>query len=162
MNRWFVEKVAGSGRGAAQDGRSTRQLGAAGATARRRDPPLRSACGSGRGNGRVRRRAGCAGRGRSGGQTGRGPADRRDRQGRATFVAIYAKEGQGGGSGVVISPDGYALTNFHVTHEAGIGMKCGMSDGRLYDAVVVGVDPTGDLSLIKLLGRDRLSRRRTR
>ena len=71
-----------------------------------------------------------------------------------TFVAIYAKDGQGGGSGVVISPDGYALTNFHVTHEAGIGMKCGMQDGKLYDAVIVGVDPTGDLAMIKLLGRD--------
>ena len=71
-----------------------------------------------------------------------------------TFVAIYAKDGQGGGSGVVISPEGYALTNFHVTHEAGIGMKCGMADGKLYDAVIVGIDPTGDLAMIKLLGRD--------
>jgi len=71
-----------------------------------------------------------------------------------SVLAIYAKEGQGGGSGVVISPDGYALTNFHVTHEAGTAMKCGMADGRMYDAVIVGVDPTGDLSLIKVLGRD--------
>ena len=71
-----------------------------------------------------------------------------------TVLAIFAKEGQGGGSGVVISPDGYALTNFHVTHEAGTAMKCGMADGRMYDAVIVGVDPTGDLSLIKVLGRD--------
>jgi S1-C subfamily serine protease len=70
-----------------------------------------------------------------------------------TFVAIFAKDGQGGGSGVCISPEGYALTNFHVTHEAGISMKCGMQDGKLYDAVIVGVDPTGDLAMIKLLGR---------
>ena len=55
---------------------------------------------------------------------------------------------------MVISPDGYALTNFHVTHEAGIGMKCGMADGKLYDAVIVGLDPTGDVAMIKLLGRD--------
>ncbi len=33
-------------------------------------------------------------------------------------------------------------------------MKCGMADGRLYDAVIVGIDPTGDVALIKLLGRD--------
>ena len=33
-------------------------------------------------------------------------------------------------------------------------MKCGMNDGRLYDAVIVGLDPTGDIALIKLLGRD--------
>ena len=62
--------------------------------------------------------------------------------------------GQGGGSGVVISADGYALTNFHVVHPCGNAMKCGMSDGRVYDAVIVGLDPTGDVALIKLLGRD--------
>ncbi len=69
-------------------------------------------------------------------------------------IAIFAKGGQGGGSGVVISPDGYALSNFHVTHETGVAMKCGMADGKLYDAVIVGLDPTGDVALVKLLGRD--------
>jgi S1-C subfamily serine protease len=62
--------------------------------------------------------------------------------------------GRGGGSGVVISPDGFALTNFHVTRPCGAAMKCGMADGRVYDAVIVGLDPTGDVALIKLLGRD--------
>src|SRR6478672_3200994 len=70
------------------------------------------------------------------------------------FIAVFANEGNGGGSGVVISPDGYALTNFHVAKPAGNAMKCGMSDGKLYDAVIVGIDPTGDVALIKLLGRD--------
>jgi len=69
-------------------------------------------------------------------------------------VAVMAAGGQGGGSAVVISPDGYALSNFHVTHEAGDAMKCGMADGRLYDAVIVGIDPTGDVALIRLLGRN--------
>ncbi len=69
-------------------------------------------------------------------------------------VAVFAANGQGGGSGVVITPDGYALSNFHVTREAGDAMKCGMADGKLYDAVIVGIDPTGDVALIKLLGRD--------
>ena len=69
-------------------------------------------------------------------------------------MAVFAANGQGGGSGVVISPDGYALSNFHVTREAGDAMKCGMADGKLYDAVIVGIDPTGDVALIKLLGRD--------
>ncbi|MEX0677504.1 MAG: trypsin-like peptidase domain-containing protein [Pirellulales bacterium] len=69
-------------------------------------------------------------------------------------VAIFARGGQGGGSGVVISPDGYALSNFHVTLEAGRAMQCGMADGNLYDAVIVGLDPTGDVALLKLLGRD--------
>tara|TARA_R110002072_G_scaffold284587_1_gene449068 strand:+ start:109456 stop:111126 length:1671 start_codon:yes stop_codon:yes gene_type:complete len=69
-------------------------------------------------------------------------------------VAIFGNGGQGGGSGVVISPDGYALSNFHVTSGSGEFMKCGLNDGVLYDAVIVGIDPTGDVALIKLLGRD--------
>ena len=69
-------------------------------------------------------------------------------------VAVFANEGQGGGSGVVITPDGYALSNFHVTKPAGDYMQCGMADGQLYDAVIVGLDPTGDVALIKLLGRE--------
>jgi S1-C subfamily serine protease len=71
-----------------------------------------------------------------------------------TAVVIFAHQGNDGGSGVVISPDGYALSNFHVVQAAGNAMKCGMTDGRLYDAVIVGVDPVGDVALIKLLGRD--------
>ena len=69
-------------------------------------------------------------------------------------VAVFANEGQGGGSGVVITPDGYALSNFHVTKPSGDYMQCGMADGQLYDAVIVGLDPTGDVALIKLLGRE--------
>jgi len=68
-------------------------------------------------------------------------------------VAIFAGE-SGGGSGVLVSPDGYALTNFHVVQPAGPTMRCGLDDGRLYDAVLVGLDPTGDVALIRLLGRD--------
>jgi serine protease Do len=71
-----------------------------------------------------------------------------------SVLAIFAPGGQGGGSGVVISPDGYALSNFHVVKPCGDAMKCGMADGKLYDAVVVGIDPTGDVALIKLLGRE--------
>ena len=71
-----------------------------------------------------------------------------------SVVAIFSRGGQGGGSGVLISPDGYALTNFHVTRGAGTFMKCGLNNGQLYDAVIVGIDPTGDVALVKLLGRD--------
>ena len=69
-------------------------------------------------------------------------------------VAIFSADGNGGGSGVLISPDGYALSNFHVTSACGDFMKCGLNDGVLYDAVIVGIDPTGDVALIKLLGRN--------
>ena len=69
-------------------------------------------------------------------------------------VSIYVPGGAGGGSGVVISPDGFALTNFHVSSPAGTYMRCSMSDGNVYDAVLVGIDPVGDLAMIRLLGRD--------
>ncbi len=71
----------------------------------------------------------------------------------AAAVMIFAG-GEGGGSGVLVSPDGYALTNFHVVQPAGPAMTCGLADGRLSDAVLVGLDPTGDVALVKLLGRD--------
>ena len=69
-------------------------------------------------------------------------------------VGVFAPSGQGGGSGVVISADGYALSNYHVVEGVGAFMKCSMPDGVLYDAVIVGIDPTGDVALIKLLGRN--------
>ncbi|MCA9231351.1 MAG: trypsin-like peptidase domain-containing protein [Planctomycetales bacterium] len=69
-------------------------------------------------------------------------------------IAIFDGKGQGGGSGVIITSDGLALTNFHVTAPCGTAMKCGMTDGKVYDAVIVGIDPVGDVALIQLLGRD--------
>ena len=70
---------------------------------------------------------------------------------RPTVVAIFAHGGQGGGSGVVISKDGFALTNFHVVQGSGSVMQCGLADGILYDSVLVGVDKVGDVALIKLV-----------
>ena len=69
-------------------------------------------------------------------------------------VSVFVPGGGGGGSGVLISPEGYALTNFHVSSPAGTFMRCGLSDGQIYDAVIVGIDPVGDLALIRLLGKD--------
>jgi serine protease Do len=68
-------------------------------------------------------------------------------------LAVYQRSTPGGGSGVLITHDGYALTNFHVAGEDQF-FKCGLNDGNLYDAVLVGLDPTGDVALIKLQGRD--------
>ena len=67
-------------------------------------------------------------------------------------IAVIEPKGQNGGSGVIITPDGYALTNFHVTAPCGARMIIGCSDGQWTEAVVVGLDPTGDIALIKLLG----------
>jgi S1-C subfamily serine protease len=73
---------------------------------------------------------------------------------RPSVIAIFDAEGGGGGSGVIISADGYALSNFHVTQPSGAWMKCGLPDGTYQDAVIVGLDPTGDVALIKLLGAE--------
>lgn len=72
----------------------------------------------------------------------------------AATISVFGLEGGGGGSGVVITRDGYALTNYHVSSAAGDHMRCSLNDGRIYDAVIVGIDAVGDLSLIKLLGRE--------
>src|SRR5262245_45340132 len=68
-----------------------------------------------------------------------------------SVVAVFARGGQGGGTGVLISDDGFALTNFHVVQPTGPTMQCGLPDGVLYDAVLVGLDKVGDVALIKLL-----------
>ena len=57
------------------------------------------------------------------------------------------------GSGVVISPDGYVLTNTHVIENAS-NITVTLSGGNEYDADVVGVDKTSDLALLKLEGKN--------
>ncbi|MBR0190986.1 MAG: trypsin-like peptidase domain-containing protein [Thermoguttaceae bacterium] len=71
-----------------------------------------------------------------------------------SLVAIYPPDGASCGSGVVISADGFALTNFHVVQPCGKWMKVGLPDGKVRNAVTVGVDPVGDLALIKILPLD--------
>lgn len=59
----------------------------------------------------------------------------------------------GGGSGVIIDKEGYALTNYHVVEGRGgitPTFACGLPNGVMYDAVTVGVDKMGDVALIKL------------
>jgi len=75
-----------------------------------------------------------------------------ERASRAT-VAVYGTDGQGGGSGVCVSAEGYVLTNFHVSSPFGHRMRCGLNNGTMVDAVVVGIDPTGDLAVLKMVGR---------
>jgi serine protease Do len=71
------------------------------------------------------------------------------------IVAVCVQGGQGVGSGVLISPDGYALTNFHVVQATGPLMQAGLADGLLYDAVVVGIDKVGDVALLRLLPKEK-------
>ena len=70
---------------------------------------------------------------------------------RPAVVAVCPFGGGGHGSGVIIDPEGYALTNFHVTADVSPVMSAGLADGILYDAVLVGQDKIGDVALIKLV-----------
>jgi serine protease Do len=55
------------------------------------------------------------------------------------------------GSGVIISPDGYIVTNDHVVDGA-MDVRVTMSDRRILPAKVVGTDPLTDLAVIKVEG----------
>ena len=53
------------------------------------------------------------------------------------------------GSGVIISDDGYIVTNNHVVAEADL-IEVTLNDNRIYEAVIIGRDPTTDLALLKI------------
>lgn len=66
----------------------------------------------------------------------------------------------GSGSGVILSEDGYVLTNAHVATLDGAAadpaLRVSMSDGRIFDATLVGADPIADLAVIKLTDAENL------
>ena len=63
------------------------------------------------------------------------------------------KEVRSSGSGVVISPDGYVMTNFHVIENATEVMVT-LPGGEEYEAEIIGTDFITDLALLKLRGRN--------
>jgi S1-C subfamily serine protease len=64
---------------------------------------------------------------------------RRTRRGRA----------EGGGSGVVITPDGYLLTSAHVVEGMDGKAQAAFPDGRSFGAEVIGTDPLSDLAVLR-------------
>ena len=69
---------------------------------------------------------------------------RRTRRGTAT----------GGGSGVVVTPDGFIVTSAHVVEGASGSARASFVDGRELEAKVVGVDPLSDLAVLRTEERD--------
>jgi serine protease Do len=53
------------------------------------------------------------------------------------------------GSGVIIDPDGYIVTNNHVVQDAD-NITVTLNDKRVYKATIIGADPSTDLALIKI------------
>ena len=80
----------------------------------------------------------------------------------ASVVTIAVKSGNEGGtgSGVVLTADGYILTNTHVVTLEGATanptVQVQTSDGRLLEAEIVGTDPLADLAVIKVKDVDDL------
>ena len=58
-------------------------------------------------------------------------------------------EQRGSGSGIIISEDGYIITNNHVVENAS-KVTVGLSDKRQFDATVIGTDPLTDLAVVKI------------
>ena len=63
------------------------------------------------------------------------------------------QEVQGRASGVIISQDGYILTNNHVVENAK-NVKVTLDDERTFDAKIIGTDPRTDMAVIKIEGKD--------
>ena len=65
----------------------------------------------------------------------------------STFFGQYVT--QGAGSGVVVSADGYIVTNNHVVEDA-TNIKVTLTDKTTYDATVVGTDEKTDIAVVKI------------
>lgn len=66
---------------------------------------------------------------------------------------MKAEPFQGQASGVIVSPEGFILTNSHVVHEMD-KISVQLTDGREFAAKVLGEDPNSDLAVIKIDAKD--------
>ncbi len=69
------------------------------------------------------------------------------------YGAPSVREAKAGGSGVLITDDGYIVTNNHVV-EGASKVKVKLYDGRSFEAKIVGTDPTTDVALLKVEGKE--------
>jgi S1-C subfamily serine protease len=69
---------------------------------------------------------------------------------RLTRRAWHGQSADGGGSGVVITPDGFIVTSAHVLAETDRG-SASFVDGREFDIEIVGSDPLSDLAVVRAM-----------
>ncbi len=74
-------------------------------------------------------------------------------QGQGQKRKVQTPKREGSGSGVIISTDGYIVTNNHVVDGAD-ELTITMNDNREYSARIIGTDKTTDLALIKINAKD--------
>jgi S1-C subfamily serine protease len=67
---------------------------------------------------------------------------------------MRGRRNQSAGSGVIVSPDGYVLTNHHVLGERVTEVTIILGDQREREAQLVGADPLTDLAVLKIDGRN--------
>jgi putative serine protease PepD len=76
-------------------------------------------------------------------------------------ISVASQRAGGSGSGVILSEDGYVLTNNHVVTLDGASndgtIEVTTADGRIFAAEIVGTDPTVDLAVIKLVDASGLT-----
>jgi S1-C subfamily serine protease len=72
----------------------------------------------------------------------------------AFFYGDQVQQAQSLGSGVVVSSDGYVLTNKHVIGNAGAEVRVTLADGRDRPAKLVGIDDVSDLAVVKVDAHD--------
>ncbi|MEA3272969.1 MAG: trypsin-like peptidase domain-containing protein [Patescibacteria group bacterium] len=68
-------------------------------------------------------------------------------------ATVYIETDNGLGSGMIISSDGYILTNAHVV-KASNSIKVHRSDGQIIDANLIGIDEYKDIALLKISGNN--------
>jgi serine protease Do len=66
---------------------------------------------------------------------------------------IIPNKGMATASGVIVSPDGYIVTNNHVVEHSD-KIRVLLNDNREYEANLIGTDPTTDIALIKIEGTE--------
>lgn len=72
---------------------------------------------------------------------------------RVRYNLFNTLEMTGAGSGIIMNPDGYVLTNNHVV-EGTSTVDVYLCDGKKYDGEVIGIDPSTDIAVIKINGHN--------